>query len=96
MSNEPLPEPGSDALPVTRRPALFYVWFDDTPHKLTTVKLDEAISAYVARFTMQPSHVLVNSADVIGRSDVIVQSGRTVQPNTFWLSSDTAVAPPTA
>ena len=66
---------------------MFYVWFDDTPRKQTTDKLDEAITAYVAKFARRPSHVLVNSVDVIGRNDVVVQIASTVQPNTFWLST---------
>lgn len=72
---------------------MFYVWYDDTPKKLTSDKIDEAINAYVARFAARPSHVLVNIADVIGRTDVIVQSSLTVQPNTFWLSADHTSSP---
>ena len=66
---------------------MFYVWYDDTPKKQTTDKLDEAISAYVARFAARPSHVLVNVVDLVARNDVTVQSAQTVQPNTFWLSA---------
>jgi hypothetical protein len=65
---------------------MFYVWFDDTPRKQTTDKLDEAINAYIVKFAKRPSHVLVNSADYIARSDVVVQVASTVQPNSFWLS----------
>lgn len=71
---------------------MFYVWFDDTPKKETGNKLDEAIEGFIARFAMRPSHVLVNSVDLIGRTDLIVSSGRTIQPNTFWLSNENAVA----
>ncbi len=67
---------------------MFYVWYDDTPHKQTDVKIDEAIAGYVARFAMRPSHLLVNIADLLARTDLVVRSVVTVQPNTFWLSSD--------
>lgn len=92
MSNEMPIEPMSSAKPAAKRTPLFYVWYDDTPHKQTTDKLDEAINGFIARFTMRPSHVLVNSAELLGRTDLIVGSGPTVQPNTFWLSNENAVA----
>jgi hypothetical protein len=91
MSNEPLQVPVINTSPVFKSTDMFYVWYDDTPHKQTTVKLDEAIDAYISRFAMRPSHVLVNSADIVGRTDLIVSSGRTVQPNSFWLSNEKAV-----
>ena len=81
-----------DVLPMFKSTDLFYVWFDDTPKKETSNKLDEAIEGFVARFAMRPSHALVNSVDLIGHADVIVSSGRTIQPNTFWLSNKNAVA----
>lgn len=65
---------------------MYYVWFDDTPRKEASDKLDEAIRGYELRFSERPSHVLVNSADTIVRTDVVVQVSATVQPNTFWLS----------
>lgn len=64
---------------------LFFVWFDDNPKKLTVEKLQEAIAAYVQRFNLQPSLVLVNAADQLDFDSVTVRSERTVQPNTFWL-----------
>jgi len=84
--------PVVDVIRVPKSAALFYVWYDDTPKKQTTDKLDEAITAYVARFAMQPTHVLVNSVDIVGRTDLIVRSGLTIQPNTFWLSNENTVA----
>lgn len=77
--------------PVSKSTAMFYVWYDDTPQKQTTVKLDEAINGYIARFAIRPSHVLVNSVDLVGHTDLIVHSRVTVQPNTFWLSTETSV-----
>ncbi|MBC8162489.1 MAG: hypothetical protein H7Z42_14860 [Roseiflexaceae bacterium] len=92
MSNEHSHEPGGDAAPASTSAALFYVWYDDTPRKQTSDKIDEAITGYIARFAMRPSHVLVNSVDLVGRSDLIISSGRTVQPNTFWLSTENTAA----
>lgn len=67
---------------------LYFVWFDDSPKKLTSDKLQEAIAAYVARFQVRPTIVLVNAADQLERTDMMVRSERTVQPNTFWLGQE--------
>jgi hypothetical protein len=64
---------------------LFFVWYDDSPKKLAADKLQEAIVAYVERFKMRPSLVLVNTADMLELAGVVVRCERTVQPNTFWL-----------
>jgi hypothetical protein len=69
----------------------FFVWYDDTPKKPSEDKLQEAIVAYVARFQMSPSLVLVNVADKLEMLDVVVRCERTVQPNTFWLGFDDQV-----
>lgn len=72
---------------------LFFVWFDDNPKKLTIDKLQEAIAAYVQRFKIHPSLVLVNAADQLEFASVTVRSERTVQPNTFWLGYEEPAEP---
>ena len=67
---------------------LFFVWYDDSPKKLTSDKLQEAIAAYVQRFRTRPTLVLINAADQLEHTDIMVRSERTVQPNTFWLGHD--------
>ena len=74
----------------------FFVWYDDTPKKLPGDKLQEAIVAYVARFQIAPSLVLVNVADKLELANVVVRCERTVQPNTFWLGYDDQVELPLA
>jgi hypothetical protein len=64
----------------------FFVWYDDSPKKLAVDKLQEAIIAYVERFKMSPTLVLVNTVDMLELTGVVVRCERTVQPNTFWLS----------
>ncbi len=64
---------------------LFFVWFDDSPKKPTLEKLQDAIAAYVERFNIAPSLLLVNPADNLEFASVVVRCERTVQPNTFWL-----------
>ena len=64
---------------------VFFVWYDDSPKKLTADKLQDAIAAYVERFQTRPTLVLINAADHHERTDITVRSERTVQPNTFWL-----------
>jgi hypothetical protein len=78
-------------LPRTRSIMLFFVWYDDSPKKLVADKIEEAITAYVARFARRPSLVLVNVADHMELPHVLVRSERTVQPNSFWLGHEDTV-----
>jgi hypothetical protein len=64
---------------------LYFVWYDDSPKKPVAEKIQEAIAAYVTRFAIQPSLLLVNAVDHMELTDMLVRSERTVQPNTFWL-----------
>ena len=64
---------------------LYFVWYDDSPKKLVAEKIQEAIAAYVTRFAIQPSLLLVNVVDHMELANMLVRSERTVQPNTFWL-----------
>jgi hypothetical protein len=75
---------------------LYFVWYDDNPKKLVVEKIQEAIAAYVTRFAIQPSLLLVNVADHMEFTNVLVRTERTVQPNTFWLAYEEIVEVPTA
>ena len=75
---------------------LYFVWYDDSPKKLVAEKIQEAIAAYVTRFAIQPSLLLVNAVDHMELTDVLVRSERTVQPNTFWLGYEEIAEVPTA
>jgi len=66
----------------------FFVWYDDSPKKPTADKMQEAIAAYVERFKMRPSLVLVNAIDHVQMTEVTVRAERTVQPNSFWVGRD--------
>jgi len=70
---------------------LFFVWYDDSPKKLVADKIEDAITAYVARFARRPSLVLVNLADHMELPDMLVRTERTVQPNSFWLGHEETV-----
>ncbi|MEO7910265.1 MAG: hypothetical protein ABIV47_11510 [Roseiflexaceae bacterium] len=75
---------------------LYFVWYDDTAKKPLVEKIQEAIAAYVTRFAIQPSLMLVNVADVMEFANVLVRAERTVQPNTFWLAYEEIAEVPTA
>jgi len=75
---------------------LYFVWYDDSAKKPVVEKIQEAITAYVTRFAIQPSLMLVNAADHMELTDMLVRSERTVQPNTFWLGYEEIVEVPTA
>ena len=75
---------------------LYFVWYDDSAKKPVVEKIQEAIAAYVTRFAIQPSLLLVNAADHMELTDMLVRSERTVQPNTFWLGYEEIAEVPTA
>ena len=75
---------------------LYFVWYDDSPKKPVAEKIQEAITAYVTRFAIQPSLLLVNAVDHMEFTDMLVRSERTVQPNTFWLGYEEIAEVPTA
>ena len=75
---------------------LYFVWYDDSPKKPVVEKIQEAIAAYVTRFAIRPSLLLVNAVDHMELTDMLVRSERTVQPNTFWLGYEEIVEVPTA
>lgn len=64
---------------------LFFVWFDDNPKKLLLEKVQEAVGAYIQRFKLQPTLILVNPVDIIELANFTIRAENTVQPNTFWL-----------
>ncbi|HEU5015611.1 MAG TPA: hypothetical protein VFT66_24020 [Roseiflexaceae bacterium] len=74
----------------------FLVWYDDNAKTLVVDKIQAAIAAYVARFQLHPSLVLVNVADHIEMSNVTVLPRPNISPNTFWIgredSADRAIA----
>jgi hypothetical protein len=72
---------------------LFLLWYDDSPKTPVADKIQAAIAAYARRFQARPSLVLVNVVDYMERTDILVRSARTVQPNTFWVGLDDADRP---
>jgi hypothetical protein len=72
---------------------LFLVWYDDSPKTPVVEKIQAAIAAYVARFLVRPSLVLVNVVDHMELADVQVRYERTVQPNTFWVGREDSTNP---
>lgn len=67
---------------------LYLGWFDDNPKKTVTVKIEEAIGAYVDRFRARPAEVLVNVGDLgeLAQVDgVPVRSEGYIRRNNFWV-----------
>lgn len=67
---------------------MYLGWFDDNAKKASSVKITEAIDAYMDRFRTRPNVVLVNEADL----NALVKPVNGVQPrkesyirrNNFW------------
>jgi hypothetical protein len=63
----------------------YLVWYDESAQKSAAEKIQDAMTAYVARFAIAPTLVLVNGADQALVDGVLIRSERTVQPNNFWV-----------
>jgi hypothetical protein len=68
---------------------LFLGWFDDSPKKLAVLKIEEAIAAYVERFKVRPTLVLVNEADrAVEVKGVTVRAEGRIGRNTFQIGRE--------
>lgn len=68
---------------------MFLGWFDDSPKKSAAAKIEEAIAAYVERFKVRPTLVLVNEADrAVEVKGVTVRIPGYIRVNNFWLGRE--------
>jgi hypothetical protein len=64
---------------------MYLGWYDDTPKKASSLKITEAIEAYVKRFRLRPNVVIVNEVDKIDLEGVQVRSESYMVRNNFWV-----------
>lgn len=69
---------------------MYLGWFDDNPKKAATVKIEEAIDAYVSRFRSRPNVVLVNEADCAEVKGVKVRPETFIRRYNFWVGWEDA------
>ena len=67
---------------------MFLGWFDDTPKKSVTEKIEEAVERYVAKFGETPNVCLVNAANSTTCKGLVVKAVDYVRPNHFWVGRD--------
>ena len=67
---------------------MFLGWFDDTPKKSVTEKIEEAVERYVAKFGETPNVCLVNAANLTTYNGLVMKSVDYVRPNHFWVGRD--------
>lgn len=71
---------------------MYLGWYDDTPKKSTSLKIEEAVAAYVDRFKTAPNVVIVNEVDRVDVGGVTVRSETWMVRNNFWVGwEETAV-----
>lgn len=63
----------------------YFGWFDDNPKKTTAQKIDEAIAAYIARYQVSPTIVLVNEAERVEVKGMDVRSESYIRKSNFWV-----------
>ena len=64
---------------------MYLGWFDDTPKKSTSAKIEEAVAAYIDRFKTKPNVVIVNEVDRMDVDGVLVRSEHYMVRNNFWV-----------
>jgi hypothetical protein len=64
---------------------MYMMWFDDSAKKGVTVKIEEAVAAYIHHFKARPNVVLVNEADLQQVSGLRVRSVSYIRRNNFWV-----------
>lgn len=70
---------------------MFLGWFDDDRKKAATIKIEEAIERYTAKFGDKPTLCLCNVADAVVYDGLEVKVVSYVRPNHFWVGrADTA------
>lgn len=63
---------------------MFLMWFDDTPKRTQEDKIRAALAAHLQKFNQPATVVLVNPAEVVEVSGVVVRGVGTVAKNTVW------------
>ncbi len=66
----------------------FLMWYDDSREKTAVEKIQEAIAAYIARFTIVPVLVLVNAVDFTEVDGLSIYPDRRVKPDNFWVGHE--------
>ena len=69
---------------------MYLGWYDDNPKKASSIKIEEAIHAYVDRIKVRPNVVLVNEADCAEIKGVLVRSEGYIRRNNFWVGWEDA------
>jgi hypothetical protein len=75
---------------------MFLGWYDDTPKKSVTDKIEEAVERFVAKFGETPNVCLVNSESVVEFAGLEVKPTTYVRPNHFWVGREELTAKPLA
>lgn len=71
---------------------MFLGWFDDTPKKSVSDKIEEAVERYAAKFGEAPNICLVNASNVTAFKDLKVRAVEYVRPNHFWVGKEETVS----
>ena len=69
---------------------MYLGWYDDTPKKPATLKIEEAVAAYISRFRARPNVVIVNEADRAEVDGIRVRSESYMVRNNFWVGWEDA------
>ncbi len=70
---------------------MFLGWFDDTPRKSATSKIEEAVERYIAKFGEEPDLCLLNEANATEYKDLEIKVVEYVRPNHFWVGKEDAL-----
>ncbi len=66
---------------------MYLGWYDDSRRPVEQ-KIAEAIDAYIDRFKMHPTIVLVNEADLVAVDGILVRGEDYIRRNNFWIGEE--------
>ncbi len=69
---------------------MYMMWFDDSAKKGVTLKIEEAVAAYIHHFKARPNVVLVNEADRADVQGITIRSENYIRRNNFWVGWEDA------
>jgi hypothetical protein len=64
---------------------MYLWWFDDNPKKAASIKIAEAVAAYIERAHTRPNIVLVNADDRVEVNGVAVRTESYIRRHNFWV-----------
>lgn len=64
---------------------MYLCWWDDNPKKTQAAKIQEAVTAYRAKFGTEPTEILVNEAELVEVAGLNILVSPFIRKSTIWV-----------